>query len=44
VMTPETEGPERRYRATGAFNLTFLLTGAAASETRSGKFSCAGRI
>jgi site-specific DNA recombinase len=45
VMTPENaEGPERRYRATGAFNLSFLLTAAAASENRSGKSSCAGRI
>ena len=45
VMTPENaEGPERRYRATGAFNLSFLLTAAAEGETRSGKFSCAGAI
>src|SRR5215472_5153989 len=26
VMTPEGEGPARRYRATGAFNLSFFLT------------------
>src|SRR4029078_10469030 len=39
LITPENaEGPERRYRATGAFNLSFLLTAAAASESRSGKF------
>jgi hypothetical protein len=23
IMTPETENPVRRYRATGAFNLSF---------------------
>jgi hypothetical protein len=44
VMTPEAEGPERRYRATGAFNLSFILTAAASSEGRSGKYGCAGRI
>ncbi|MBK7580177.1 MAG: recombinase family protein [Myxococcales bacterium] len=44
VMTPETEGPVRRYRATGAFNLSFFLAGAAASESGSGKSGCAGRI
>jgi site-specific DNA recombinase len=44
VMTPDVEGPVRRYRATGAFNLSFFLTAAAASESRSGKSSCAGRI
>lgn len=52
VMTPEVapwaqtpaqgEGPPRRYRATGAFNLSFFLTGAL--NDRSGKSSCAGRI
>ena len=26
VMTPEAEGPVRRYRATGAFNLSFFLS------------------
>jgi len=41
VMTPEAEGPVRRYRATGAFNLSFLLT-AANSANRFGKSSCAG--
>ena len=44
VMTPELEGPERRYRATGAFNLSFILTAAAVGESRSGKLGCAGRI
>jgi hypothetical protein len=34
VMTPELEGPERRYRATGAFNRSFILTAAAHSEGR----------
>jgi site-specific DNA recombinase len=43
VMTPETEGPARRYRATGAFNLSFVLT-AASAEPWTGKSSCAGRI
>jgi hypothetical protein len=43
VMTPETEGPARRYRATGAFNLSFFLT-AASAEPWTGKSSCAGRI
>ena len=43
VMTPEVEGPVRRYRATGAFNLSFLLT-AANTANRFGKSSCAGRI
>ncbi len=42
VMTPEDEDPGRRYRATGAFNLSFLLSAAAAGDTGSGKFSCAG--
>jgi hypothetical protein len=42
ILTPEAEGPERRYRATGAFNLSFLLTAAAMGESRSGKFGCAG--
>ncbi len=52
VMTPEVapsaqtsaqgDGPPRRYRATGAFNLSFFLTGAL--NDRSGKSSCAGRI
>lgn len=44
VMTPEAEGPVRRYRATGAFNLSFLLTAAVAGEDRRGKVGCAGRI
>lgn len=42
VMTPETEGPARRYRATGAFNFSYFLN-AAATGSRSGKSSCAGR-
>jgi site-specific DNA recombinase len=44
IMTPETESPVRRYRATGAFNLSFLLTAAASGESGSGKSGCAGRI
>jgi hypothetical protein len=44
IMTPETENPVRRYRATGAFNLSFLLTAAASGESESGKSSCAGAI
>jgi site-specific DNA recombinase len=52
VLTPEVappartpghgEGPRRQYRATGAFNLSFFLTGA--QSDRSGKSGCAGRI
>ncbi len=41
VMTPESEGPARRYRATGAFNLAYFL---GAPSSGSGKSSCAGRI
>lgn len=41
VMTPESEGPARRYRATGAFNLSYFL---GAPSSGSGKSSCAGRI
>lgn len=41
VMTPESEGPARRYRATGAFNLAYFL---GAPSSWSGKSSCAGRI
>ncbi len=44
VMTPEAEGPVRRYRATGAFNLSFLLGAATAGGDRRGKDGCAGRI
>ncbi len=44
IMTPETENPVRRYRATGAFNLSYFLTAAASGESGSGKSSCAGRI
>jgi DNA invertase Pin-like site-specific DNA recombinase len=44
VMTPEAEGPVRRYRATGAFNLSFLLSAAASGDLGSGNLSCAGRI
>ena len=43
VMTPETENPGRRYRATGAFNLSFLLT-ADAARSSTVRVSCAGRI
>ncbi len=42
VMTPEAEGPARRYRATGAFNLSFILTASSAAERRSGISGCAG--
>jgi len=41
VMTPEVEGPSRRYRATGAFNLSFFL-GAPSPVLE--KVGCAGRI
>jgi len=41
VMTPEGKSPNRHYRATGAFDLSFILT---ASSNRSGKSGCAGRI
>ncbi len=44
VMTPETEGPARRYRATGAFNLSFLLEAAAKGGKGGDKSGCAGRI
>jgi hypothetical protein len=44
IMTPETESPVRRYRATRAFNLSFFLTAAASGERGSGKSSCAGAI
>ncbi len=40
VMTPEAEGPARRYRVTGAFNLSFCLGGSEVAD----KCSCAGRI
>jgi hypothetical protein len=39
VMTPEVDGPNRRYRATGAFNLAHFL---APPSNGSGKSSCAG--
>jgi len=39
VMTPEAEGPDRRYRATGAFNLSYFL---AAPSSGPGKSGCAG--
>ena len=39
TMTPEGEGPARRYRATGAFNLSLLL---GASSSAANKSSCAG--
>ena len=42
VMTPEIEGPARRYRATGAFNLSFFLNAIPAGEDRTGKSRCAG--
>lgn len=35
VMTPETESPVRRYRATGAFNLSFLLSAASSGSGKS---------
>src|SRR5262249_48652106 len=41
ILTPEAEGPVRRYRATGAFNLGFFL---GAPACRAGKSGCAGRI
>jgi hypothetical protein len=41
VMTPETNGPDRGYRVTGAFNLAFFLE---LPTDGSGKSSCAGRI
>jgi site-specific DNA recombinase len=44
VMTPETEGPARRYRATGAFNMAFFLAAASSDAKAAGKSSCAGRI
>ncbi|HEX2880319.1 MAG TPA: recombinase family protein [Polyangiaceae bacterium] len=44
VMTPEVEGPSRRYRATGAFDLSFLLTAVSGGNGRSSKVSCAGWI
>jgi len=40
-MTPEIDGPNRRYRATGAFNLAFLL---GSLSSRSGKSGCAGPL
>lgn len=42
VMTPESEGPARRYRATGAFNLAFFLAAASSGARAAGKSSCAG--
>jgi hypothetical protein len=45
VMTPEGEGPARRYRATGAFNLAFFLSPARLEGAGVVvKSSCAGRI
>lgn len=44
VMTPEGEGPNRSYRATGAFDLSFFLGAAAEGAGPSSKSSCAGRI
>lgn len=44
VLTPSADGPVRRYRATGAFNLSFLLTASTVVERRSGISGCAGRI
>jgi hypothetical protein len=41
VMTPEGENPDRSYRATGAFDLSFFL---GPRESGFGKSSCAGRI
>lgn len=42
VMNPERDGSKRVYRATGAFDLSFLLTAAASGSSRSGKSGCAG--
>jgi hypothetical protein len=42
VMTPETDCPARRYRATGAFNMTFFLAAASSGAQAAGKSSCAG--
>jgi hypothetical protein len=39
VLTPNAEGPGRSYRATGAFNLSFFLSGAFSGAGISG---CAG--
>lgn len=44
VMTPKAEDPDRGYRATGAFNMSFFLSAGTALPDRSGKSSCAGRI
>jgi len=44
VMTPKAEGPDRGYRATGAFNMSFFLSVGTVVPDRSGKSSCAGRI
>jgi len=44
VMTPKAEGPDRGYRGTGAFNLSFFLSTASAGKAGAGKSSCAGRI
>ena len=44
VMTPETEGPTRRYRATGAFNFSFLVGAAGVGGKGGDKSGCAGRI
>lgn len=41
VMTPEGESPDRSYRATGAFDLSFFL---GPQGSGFGKSSCAGRI
>lgn len=38
VMTPEVDGPARRYRASGAFDLSFCLNGIEVAD----KSSCAG--
>ena len=47
VMTPEAEGPNRRYRATGAVNVSSALRAAQVSARGargSGKSSCAGAL
>lgn len=44
VMTPKAEGPDRGYRATGAFNMSFFLSAGTAAPAGSGKSSCAGAM
>jgi DNA invertase Pin-like site-specific DNA recombinase len=44
VMTPKVEGPNRHYLATGAFDLSFLVSAAHGGDIRVGKSGCAGAI